>query len=60
MLQHDFIIVGGGLAGCRAALEIKRLTSTVGVAVVDKTHSIRAHSVADQGEIAASLKNVDS
>ncbi|MEA5534694.1 succinate dehydrogenase/fumarate reductase flavoprotein subunit [Crocosphaera sp. XPORK-15E] len=59
MLQHDVVIIGGGLAGCRAALEIKRLTPTVDVAVVAKTHPIRSHSVAAQGGIAASLKNVD-
>ena len=60
MLQHDVVIIGGGLAGCRAALEIKRLTPSVDVAVVAKTHPIRSHSVAAQGGIAASLKNVDS
>ncbi|HAC62098.1 MAG TPA: succinate dehydrogenase/fumarate reductase flavoprotein subunit [Cyanothece sp. UBA12306] len=59
MLQHDVIIIGGGLAGCRAALEIKRLTPDVDVAIVAKTHPIRSHSVAAQGGIAASLKNVD-
>ena len=60
MLQHDVVIIGGGLAGCRAALEIKRLTPSADVAVVAKTHPIRSHSVAAQGGIAASLKNVDS
>ena len=60
MLQHDVIIVGGGLAGCRAALEIKRLNPSADVAVVAKTHPIRSHSVAAQGGIAAALKNVDS
>ncbi|MFM8008356.1 MAG: FAD-binding protein, partial [Dolichospermum sp.] len=25
MLEHDVIIVGGGLAGCRAAVEIARI-----------------------------------
>ncbi|MEL4895117.1 succinate dehydrogenase/fumarate reductase flavoprotein subunit [Crocosphaera sp. Alani8] len=59
MLQHDVVIVGGGLAGSRAALEIKRLNPNIDVAVVAKTHPIRAHSVAAQGGIAASLKNVD-
>lgn len=59
MLKHDVFIVGGGLAGCRAALEIKRQNPALDVALVAKTHPIRSHSVAAQGGIAASLKNVD-
>ncbi len=59
MLQHDVIIVGGGLAGCRAALEIKRTNPGIDVGLIAKTHPIRSHSVAAQGGIAASLKNVD-
>jgi len=60
MLEHDVVIVGGGLAGCRAALEIKRLSPETTVAIVAKTHPIRSHSVAAQGGIAATLKNVDA
>ncbi|MDF5721319.1 MAG: succinate dehydrogenase/fumarate reductase flavoprotein subunit [Rhizonema sp. PD37] len=60
MLEHDVIIIGGGLAGCRAAVEISRTDPSLNVAVVAKTHPIRSHSVAAQGGIAASLKNVDS
>ncbi len=59
MIDHDVIIVGGGLAGSRAALEIVRTDPTLSVAVVAKTHPIRSHSVAAQGGIAAALKNVD-
>ncbi|NET58158.1 MAG: succinate dehydrogenase/fumarate reductase flavoprotein subunit [Symploca sp. SIO2E6] len=59
MLEHDVIIVGGGLAGCRAALEIKRTQPNIDVALVAKTHPIRSHSVAAQGGMAATLKNVD-
>lgn len=59
MLEHDVIIVGGGLAGCRAALEIKRIDPKIDVGLVAKTHPIRSHSVAAQGGIAASLQNVD-
>lgn len=60
MLEHDIIIVGGGLAGCRAAVEIARTDPSLNVALVAKTHPIRSHSVAAQGGIAATLKNVDS
>ena len=59
MIEHDVIIIGGGLAGCRAALEIKKQNSSLDVGLVAKTHPIRSHSVAAQGGIAASLKNVD-
>jgi succinate dehydrogenase / fumarate reductase, flavoprotein subunit len=58
MIEHDVIIVGGGLAGSRAALEIAR-DRRWSVAVVAKTHPIRSHSVAAQGGMAATLKNVD-
>jgi succinate dehydrogenase / fumarate reductase flavoprotein subunit len=60
MLEHDVLIVGGGLAGSRAAVEIARTDPSLNIAVVAKTHPIRSHSVAAQGGIAASLKNVDS
>ncbi|NEO33032.1 MAG: succinate dehydrogenase/fumarate reductase flavoprotein subunit [Symploca sp. SIO3C6] len=59
MLEHDVIIVGGGLAGCRAALEIKQTNPKLDVALIAKTHPLRSHSVAAQGGMAATLKNVD-
>ncbi|RAQ40500.1 fumarate reductase (quinol) flavoprotein subunit, partial [Arthrospira sp. O9.13F] len=60
MLEHDVIIVGGGLAGSRAAVEIARTDPSLNIAVIAKTHPIRSHSVAAQGGIAATLNNVDT
>ncbi|MEP0921398.1 succinate dehydrogenase/fumarate reductase flavoprotein subunit [Leptolyngbya sp. ST-U4] len=59
MIEHDVVIVGGGLAGSRAAVEIARTDPRLSVAVIAKTHPIRSHSVAAQGGMAATLKNVD-
>jgi succinate dehydrogenase / fumarate reductase, flavoprotein subunit len=59
MIEHDVLIVGGGLAGCRAALEIVRTHTSLSVGLIAKTHPIRSHSVAAQGGIAATLRNVD-
>jgi succinate dehydrogenase / fumarate reductase flavoprotein subunit len=56
MVEHDVIIVGAGLAGLRAAVE---LADTVDVAVVTKVYPTRSHSGAAQGGIAAVLKNAD-
>ncbi|MEB3883877.1 succinate dehydrogenase/fumarate reductase flavoprotein subunit [Lyngbya sp. CCY1209] len=60
MIEHDVIIVGGGLAGTRAAVEIARTDPSLDVAAIAKTHPIRSHSVAAQGGIAATLKNIDA
>lgn len=60
MFEHDVLIVGGGIAGSRAALEMVRTDSGLSIALIAKTHPLRSHSVAAQGGIAASLKNVDS
>jgi succinate dehydrogenase / fumarate reductase flavoprotein subunit len=55
LLSHDILVVGGGLAGLRAALEAKRAGRDV--AVLSKVHPLRSHSVAAQGGINAALGN---
>ena len=53
--RHQLLIVGGGLAGLRAAIEA--LAMGVDVAVVSLVHPVRSHSGAAQGGINASLGN---
>ena len=54
MLNHDVIIVGVGLAGMRAALEVCDKYDT---AIITKVYPTRSHSGAAQGGVAASLAN---
>ncbi len=53
-LYHDVVIVGAGLAGLRAAVE---LAGSADIAVVSKVYPTRSHSGAAQGGIAAALGN---
>jgi len=53
---HDVIIIGGGLTGLRAALQVS--DAGLNGAVVSKVHPLRSHSVAAQGGMNASLGNV--
>ena len=52
--QYDVIIIGAGLAGLRAAIEIGENAS---VAVLSKVFATRSHSGAAQGGIGAALAN---
>ena len=54
MIKHDVLIVGGGLAGLRAAVG---LAPHCDVAVVSRVHPVRSHSGAAQGGINAALGN---
>ncbi len=55
LLFHDILVIGGGLAGLRAAIEAKQAGRDV--AVLSKVHPLRSHSVAAQGGINAALAN---
>jgi succinate dehydrogenase / fumarate reductase flavoprotein subunit len=55
--SFDAVIIGGGGAGLRAALQLARSDYTV--AVVSKVFPTRSHTVSAQGGITAALANVD-
>jgi succinate dehydrogenase / fumarate reductase, flavoprotein subunit len=55
LLTHDVLIVGGGLAGMRAAIEAHDLGADV--AIVSKLHPVRSHSASAEGGINAALGN---
>lgn len=55
ILCHDVIIIGGGLAGLRAAIEAH--DHGADTAIISKVHPMRSHSVAAQGGINAALGN---
>ena len=56
MFTHDVIVIGGGLAGMRAAIESSRYADTV---IVSRVHPLRSHSGAAQGGINAALGNME-
>jgi succinate dehydrogenase / fumarate reductase flavoprotein subunit len=56
-LQHDVVILGAGLAGLRAAVEIsRRLGGSVDIGIISKVQLMRAHSVCAEGGTAAVLR----
>ena len=56
-LRHDIVILGAGLAGLRAAVEIsRRLGGKVDIGIVSKVQLMRAHSVCAEGGTAAVLR----
>src|SRR5512139_3223435 len=54
MHRHDIVVVGSGLAGLRAAMEVAGVAD---VALISKVYPTRSHSGAAQGGIAAALGN---
>ena len=55
LFQHSVLIIGGGLAGLRAAVAAHDVGSDV--AVLSKVYPIRSHSGAAQGGVNAALGN---
>ena len=57
MIYHPLLIVGGGLAGLRAAIAVH--DAGYDCAVITRVHPVRSHSVAAQGGINAALGNAE-
>ena len=46
---HDILIIGGGGAGLRAAIEIAQQNPSLNVAMVSKVYPMRSHTVSAEG-----------
>ncbi|MCE4601655.1 MAG: succinate dehydrogenase/fumarate reductase flavoprotein subunit [Desulfurococcales archaeon] len=56
VIEHDIVIAGSGIAGLRAAVEIKRrYGDKLDVGIVSKIHIMRSHSISAEGGTAAVL-----
>ncbi|MBI3975713.1 MAG: fumarate reductase (quinol) flavoprotein subunit [Armatimonadetes bacterium] len=59
-IQHDIVIIGGGLAGLRAAIAAAETDPTLDIAVVSKVYPMRSHTVSAEGGAGAVIKPNDS
>ncbi len=63
MIYHQILVVGGGLAGMRAAIEAWETAGKGGqrtdVAILSRVHPVRSHSGAAQGGVNASFANAE-
>jgi fumarate reductase flavoprotein subunit len=59
-VAHDVVIVGGGLAGLRAAIAVAETNPQLDVALVSKVYPMRSHSVSAEGGAAGVIAAGDT
>jgi fumarate reductase flavoprotein subunit len=58
--SYDVLIIGGGLAGIRAAIAVAENDPGLQVAIVSKVYPMRSHTVSAEGGAAAVLREPDT
>jgi len=58
--SYDVLVVGGGLAGIRAAIAVVEANPRLKVGMVSKVYPMRSHTVSAEGGAAAALRPEDS
>ncbi len=59
-IRADVIVIGGGAAGLRAAIEVASFNPKLEIALISKVYPMRSHTVSAEGGTAAVLKEYDS
>ncbi len=59
-IRHDIVIVGGGAAGLRAAIEAAGSNPDLSIALVSKVYPMRSHTVSAEGGAAAVARDDDN
>jgi fumarate reductase flavoprotein subunit len=59
-VSYDVLIVGGGLAGLRAAIAAAEVNPRLRIGMVSKVYPMRSHTVSAEGGAAAALSPEDS
>ncbi|MCL4445068.1 MAG: FAD-binding protein, partial [Candidatus Thermoplasmatota archaeon] len=60
IIKEDVIIIGGGMAGLRAAISAAEYDKNISVGIVSKLYPLRSHSVSAEGGTGAVLNPEDS
>ena len=57
---NDILIIGGGAAGLRAAIEAAETDQRLKIALISKVYPTRSHTVSAEGGLAAAMREYDA